>query len=66
MLLAILTVVLGSKAMVTLVQSIHKYIEAKTPKTKIKVKVGRKSIEIDCTNPPPLSELVAQAKALSD
>ena len=57
---------LGSKAIVALIQSIHKYIEARTPKTKIKIKIGKKAIEIDCTNPPPLQELVAQAKALSD
>ena len=63
-LLAILTVVLGSRAVVSLVQSIHRYIQAKTPKTKIKIKAGKRSVEIDCTNPPPLPELVAQAKAL--
>jgi hypothetical protein len=63
-LLAIMTVVLGSKAVVALIQSIHKYIAAKTPKTKIKIKVGKKLVEIDCSNAPPLPELVAQAKAL--
>ena len=54
-LLAILTVILGSSAMVELVRSIHRYIQARTPKTKIKIKVGKKTIEIDCTNPPPLT-----------
>jgi hypothetical protein len=37
-LLAILTVVLTSRAVVELIRSIHRYIEAKTPKTRIKIK----------------------------
>jgi hypothetical protein len=64
-LLGILTVVLASRALVELVRSIHRYIEARTPKTKIKLKAGNKLIEIDCTNPPPLSQLVEQARALA-
>jgi hypothetical protein len=64
-LLAILTVILGSRALAELVRSIHRYIEARRPKTKIKIKSGSKTIEIDCTNPPPLSDLVEQAKVLA-
>src|SRR5689334_8029162 len=63
-LLAILTVVLGSKAVVALIHSIHRYVEAKKPRIKIKIKAGKKSVKIDCTNPPPLPELITQAKAL--
>jgi hypothetical protein len=63
-LLAILTVVLGARATVELVRSIHRYIDARKPKTKIKIKLGKKTVEIDCTNPPPLPELVEQAKVL--
>jgi hypothetical protein len=65
-LLAILTVVRGSKAMVELVRSIHRYIEARRPKTKIKITSGKKTFEIDCTNPPSIEELVKEAKELSD
>jgi hypothetical protein len=65
-LLAIITVVLGSKALVELVRSIHRYIEARTPKTKITITSGKKKIVIDATNPPPLAELVEQAKVLAD
>lgn len=64
-LLAVLSVILASKAMVELVRSIHRYIEARTPRTKIKITSGKKSIEIDCTNPPPIEELEKQAKALA-
>lgn len=65
MLLAILTVVLGSKALVELVRSIHRYIEARTPKTTITITAGQKSIKIDCVNPPSLEALVEQAKKLT-
>jgi hypothetical protein len=63
-LLAILTIVLGSRAIVELVRSIHRYIEAQQPKTKITLKLGKKTIVIDCTNPPPLPELEKLAKGL--
>jgi hypothetical protein len=64
-LLAILTIVLGSQALVELVRIIHRYIEARTPKIRIEIKKGEKSITIDCTNPPSLPELVQQAKVLA-
>jgi len=65
MLLAILTVVLGSKALVELVRSIHRFIEARTPKTTITITVGEKSIKIDYVNPPSSAELVEQVKILA-
>jgi len=64
-LLAIVTVILGSKALVELIHSIHRYIEARTPKTRIEIKNGDKVIIIDSTNPPSVSELVRQAQILS-
>jgi hypothetical protein len=64
-LLAVLTVVLGSRALVELVRSVFRCIEARTPKTKITITAGKKSITIDCVNPPPLAELVEQAKILA-
>ena len=63
-LLAILTVILGSRAIVELARSLHRYIEARTPRTKITLKTGKQTIQIDCTNPPPLPALIAQAKTL--
>jgi hypothetical protein len=59
-LLAILTILLGSQAVVKLVRSIHRYIEARRPKTKITIKHGKKTI----VSPPPLSELEKLAKGL--
>jgi hypothetical protein len=56
-LLAILTVVLAGRATVELVRSIHRCIEARRPKTTIKIKTAKRTIEIDCMNPPPLPEL---------
>jgi hypothetical protein len=64
-LLAILTIVLGSRALVELVHSIHRYVEARTSTIKIKITAGKKTIEIDCKNPPALVELVKQAKILA-
>lgn len=64
MLIAVLTVVLAGPAVTQLVKSVFRYMEARRPKTKITLKVGKKSVVIDCTNPPPVDELVAAAKAL--
>jgi hypothetical protein len=63
-LLAVLTIVLGSRAVVELVRSIHRYIEARTPKITIKITTGKKSIKIDYTNPIALPELLEQVKNL--
>jgi|SRR5215831_12134018 len=65
-LLAILTIILGSRALVELARSLHRYIEARRPKVKLTIKTRKKLIEIDCTNPPPLDELVKEAKFLAD
>jgi hypothetical protein len=64
-LLAVLTIVLNSKALIELVRSIHHCIEARTPRTKIKITNGKKSLTIDCVNPPPFPELVEQVKILA-
>jgi hypothetical protein len=64
-LLAVLTIVLGSHALAELIRSIDRYIEARTPKIKLKIKTRSKLIEIDCTNPPPLLELINQVNRLA-
>jgi hypothetical protein len=66
LLLPLLTVILASPAAVVVVKSVHRYIEARTPKIKITIKQGSKSLTIDCVNPPPIAELVEQAKTLFD
>jgi hypothetical protein len=63
-LLAILSIILGSGALVELVRCIHRYIDARTPKIEIIVTCEEKSIKINCSNPPPLAILVEQAKVL--
>ena len=64
-LLAILTVVLGSKAIVELVRSIHHYIDAQAQnkKSTVTVKLKGGSIKIESTNLPPLSELINLVKS---
>ncbi|MGF6637225.1 effector-associated constant component EACC1 [Paraburkholderia sp. MM6662-R1] len=64
LLLPLLTVILASPAVVAVVKSVHRYIQARTPQTTITLKQGSKSLTIVCVNPPPIAELVEQAKTL--
>ena len=66
-LLAILTVVLASPAVVKLVESIHRWIDATRPSIRISIKTkdGREVI-IDAKNPKSLQELILAAKSLEE
>ena len=66
-LLAILGVVLASKAAVELVRSIHRWIETRKRKIKIVIEAGGKKITIECENPQNFDTLVRQMEgALHD
>ena len=60
----ILSVVLGAKAVVELVKSIHVWIEARKPKLKLKLDIGGSVLEIDAANLPDQQVLVEQALEL--
>ncbi|WP_159346605.1 effector-associated constant component EACC1 [Roseomonas harenae] len=64
-LLALLTVILAGPAVVELVRSIHRYIEARTPAVTITVKAGDRTVTIDSRNPASIDELVSQAERLA-
>jgi hypothetical protein len=64
-LLALLTVVLAGPAVVELVRSIHKWIEATRPTVTITVKSGDRTVTIDARNPGSVGELVAEAERLA-
>lgn len=57
-LLAILGVVLGAKATVELVKSIHKWIETRKRKVSITIEVEGKTITVDCESPETVSEII--------
>jgi len=61
---ALLSVVLAGPAVVAFVHCLFRYLEARRPKMKIKLKRGTETLEIDCTNPPSLEELTDAAEAL--
>lgn len=57
-LLAVLGVVLGAKATVELVKSIHKWIETRKRKIKITIEKDGQSITIDCESPESVAEIM--------
>ena len=62
--LTVLSVVLGAKAVVELVKSLHVWITTRKPKVKIKLKYGQFDLEIDAENLPDQQALTEQALAL--
>jgi hypothetical protein len=64
-LLALLSVVLSGPAIIELVRSIHRWIEASRPTVTITIKSGERTVSIDSRNPKRLEELVAAAERLS-
>ena len=65
-LLAILGVVLAGPAVVELVRSIHRWIEASRPSVTITMKsADGRTVTIDARNPKSIAELAAQAEQLS-
>jgi hypothetical protein len=64
-LLAVLTVILAGPATVALVHTLHRWIEARKPRVRIKITTPeQKIIEIDAENPPSTEELTKQVEAL--
>ena len=62
--LAVLTIVLGSKAIVELVKSLHVWIKAThQKKLRIRIKVGDDVLEIDSENSKDQEELLAKVLA---
>ncbi|MHC4657106.1 MAG: effector-associated constant component EACC1 [Planctomycetota bacterium] len=56
--LTILSVVLGSAAVIELVKSIHVWLTVRRPKLKISLKVGQSEVEIDAINLPEQERFV--------
>ena len=66
-LVAILTAVLSSGAVVALAQSLHVWIKAKQPQIRLKVTIPRKgTFEIDAKNAHDEASLIAQFRTLID
>lgn len=65
-LLAVLGVVLSSSAVVELVRSIHRWIEASRPTVTITIKTADgRTVSIDARNPKSIADLSAQAEQLT-
>lgn len=56
--LTILTIVLGSKAVVELVKSIHVWIQTRNPKLKVIFRRGDKELEVYAENMPDIQGLL--------
>lgn len=63
-LLAILGVVLGAKATVELVRSIHRWIETRKRKITITIERGDQKVIVDCDNPPDIDKLLERVEVL--
>ena len=55
---AILSVVLGARAVVALVQSVQAWVTHRRPKTRIELKVGKISVVVDSENMPITDSLL--------
>lgn len=64
-LVPLLTVVLAAPAVIELVRSIHRWIEATRPAVTITVKDGDRTITIHAQNPGSVAEVAAEAERLS-
>lgn len=64
-LIPLLTVVLAAPAVIELVRSIHKWIEATRPAVTVTVKDGDRTITIDARNPGSVAEVARAAERLT-
>ena len=60
----ILSIVLGSAAIVKLVESIHVWLKTRRPNINVKIKTPNGNIEIDAQNLPEIDTLIDKATAL--
>ena len=65
-LLAILGVVLGAKATVELVRSIHRWIETRQRKIVITIQHGDRTITVECANPDDVDALLARVAEIAN
>ena len=65
-LLAILGLVLGAKATVELVRSIHRWIETRQRKIVIKIQRGDQIITVECVNPGDVDTLLRRVAEIAD
>jgi hypothetical protein len=62
-LLPVLSIILGSAAVVELVKSIHVWLKYRRPKVKVKFRVGPSEVVIDAENLPQQQEFVEKVLA---
>lgn len=63
-LLSIIGLVLGAKATVELVRSIHRWIETRKRNIKINIEHGDKKVVVDCANPDDVEALISSLSEL--
>ena len=62
--LAVISIVLGSAAMVELARSIHVWLTTRKRRLKVKISNVNRVVEVECENPPNTEELLQQIKLL--
>lgn len=65
-LLAVIGIVLGAKATIELVKSIHHWIDARKRKITIIIVTKDKKILIDCENPPDIIDLISSISEIAE